>query len=122
MDETQLIEVFRSFDKHGTGRIGRDEFRDLCKQYGIEAAESDAAFEEFDRNRDGQVSLDDFAWGFQNYFNESKSSSEKMNAGGAEIGAQGMITDRRRSETRDTWSQLVDKIGEPVVYKFLNSR
>lgn len=119
MAERQLIELFHSCDKKGTGRIGPEEFRNLCAEFDIDPADSDAIFADLDHDGDGQVSLDDFAWGFRDFLNpdsfvtcteDKKWPMDKQ-----------QLLDRRKSDARLAWSHLIEGIGEPAVFKFLNT-
>ena len=65
--ELQLEQLFRACDKRWTGHIGPDEFRDLCAGFDIDPVDSDAIFNDLDHDGDGQVSLEDFAWGFRDF-------------------------------------------------------
>jgi hypothetical protein len=131
-NELQLEQLFRACDKQGTGHIGPSEFRDLCAGFDIDPVDSDAIFTDLDHDGDGQVSLEDFAWGFRDFLTPgSRRSSMQVNTGSNVRGLY--MTDeeairrqaeiqRRHSEARTAWSHLVAGVGEVNVYKFLNTR
>ena len=67
MNSETLWDLFNACDTDGSGYIGRDEVRDICSKFSIETEDADAIFENLDRDRDGQISFDDFKEGFTDY-------------------------------------------------------
>jgi hypothetical protein len=130
--EHQLEQLFRACDKQGTGHIGPSEFRDLCAGFDIDPIDSDAIFTDLDHDGDGQVSLEDFAWGFRDFLTPgSRRSSVQVSTGsnvrGISVSDEDAIRrqeviERRHSQARIAWSHLVAGIGEVSVLKFLNTR
>lgn len=131
-NELQLEQLFRACDKHGAGHIGPSEFRDLCSGFDIDPADSDAIFTDLDHDGDGQVSLEDFAWGFRDFLTPgSRRGSVYFSAGSDVTGThfnneeavkyQAEI-ERRHENAKDAWSQLVAGVGEANVHKFLSTR
>jgi len=131
-NELQLEQLFRACDKQGTGLIGPSEFRDLCAGFDIDPADSDAIFTDLDHDGDGQVSLDDFAWGFRDFLTPgSRRCSVYVSAGsdvtGTHINNEEAVKhqaeiERRHENARNAWSQLVAGVGEANVHKFLSTR
>lgn len=128
MTETQLEDLFRACDKTGTGKIGPDAFRELCAEFDIGYSDSSAIFTDLDHDGDGQVSLDDFAWGFRDFLRSPLSRRESVLAfentigKGHEPAAALELVQRRHSEARQAWAHLVAGVGEHNVNKFLNTR
>jgi hypothetical protein len=130
--EHQLEQLFRACDKQGTGHIGPSEFRDLCSGFDIDPVDSDAIFNDLDHDGDGQVSLEDFAWGFRDFLTPgSRRSSVQVSTGSnvrgtpmtdEEVIRRQEAIERRHSQARLAWSHLVAGVGEVSVLKFLNTR
>ena len=130
--ELQLEQLFRACDKHGTGHIGPSEFRELCAGFDIDPTDSDAIFNDLDHDGDGQVSLEDFAWGFRDFL------APGSRRGSMQVGMDTYVKDmsltteeairrqaemeRKHSQAKHAWSNLVAVVGEVNVYKFLNTR
>jgi hypothetical protein len=131
-NELQLEQLFRACDKQGAGRIGPSAFRDLCAGFEIDTADSDAIFTDLDHDGDGQVSLEDFAWGFRDFLTPgTRRSSVQLFAGcdvtGLHLSHEEAIKrqeeiDRRHANARIAWSHLVAGVGESNVHKFLSTR
>jgi Ca2+-binding protein (EF-Hand superfamily) len=131
-NELQLEQLFRACDKQGTGHIGPSEFRDLCAGFDIDHSDSDAIFTDLDHDGDGQVSLEDFAWGFRDFLTPgSRRSSVQVSAGSDVTGIyvnneeavkHQVETERRHENARIAWSHLVAGVGEANVHKFLSTR
>jgi hypothetical protein len=130
--ELQLEQLFRACDKQGTGHIGPSEFRDLCSTFDIDHDDSDTIFADLDHDGDGQISLEDFRWGFRDFLTPgSRRSSLQVNSGSNGRGmcmaseetiARQAETERRHSQARAAWSLLVAGVGEVNVHKFLSTR
>jgi hypothetical protein len=130
--ELQLEQLFRACDKQGAGHIGPSEFRDLCAGFDIDAADSDAIFTDLDHDGDGQVSLEDFAWGFRDFLTPgSRRSSVQVFAGydvtDLHLNNEDAVKrqeeiERRHANARIAWSHLVAGVGEGNVHKFLSTR
>ena len=130
--ELQLEQLFRACDKHGTGHIGPSEFRELCAGFDIDPVDSDAIFIDLDHDGDGQVSLEDFAWGFRDFLapgSRRGSMQVNMDNYAREMSVAKEDTVRRQAEmekrhlqAQRAWSNLVAGVGEINVYKFLNTR
>lgn len=56
MTTSQLEHLFKTCDKTGTGKIGLDDFRELCTEFDIMEADCVAIFNDLDHDGDGQVS------------------------------------------------------------------
>ncbi|XP_069693118.1 ras and EF-hand domain-containing protein-like isoform X2 [Periplaneta americana] len=114
--DLQLEQLFRACDKQGTGHIGPSEFRDLCAGFDIDPVDSDAIFTDLDHDGDGQVSLEDFAWGFRDFLSPGsrRGSMQFCSAPTDEL-------ERRHSQARVAWSHLVAGVGEVNIHKFLNN-
>jgi hypothetical protein len=131
-NELQLEQLFRACDKQGAGHIGPSEFRDLCSSFDIDPDDSDTIFTDLDHDGDGQVSLEDFRWGFRDFLAPgSRRSSLQVNNGsnvrGIYVASEETIRrqaeiERRQSQARTAWSHLVAGVGEVNVLKFLNTR
>ena len=131
-NELHLQQLFRACDKQGTGHIGPSEFRDLCAGFDIDTADSDAIFTDLDHDGDGQVSLEDFAWGFRDFLTPgSRRSSVYVSAGsdvtGTRVNNEEAVKyqaeiERRHVNARKGWSQLVAGVGEANVHEFLSTR
>ncbi|XP_021930330.1 ras and EF-hand domain-containing protein-like isoform X2 [Zootermopsis nevadensis] len=129
--ELQLEQLFRACDKQGSGHIGPSEFRDLCSSFDIDPDDSDTIFTDLDHDGDGQVSLEDFRWGFRDFLAPSSRRSSLQVSNGADRrglcgGSEETDTchaelERRRSQARTAWSHLVAGVGEANVRKFLNT-
>lgn len=129
MTSNQLESLFRACDKTGSGKIGLDAFRDLCTEFDIQEGDCVAIFNDLDHDGDGQVSLDDFAWGFRDFLRSPQARKGSlidfenlMCKGKAEPVAALELVQRRHSEARTAWAHLVAGVGEPAVRKFLNQR
>ncbi|XP_046682637.1 ras and EF-hand domain-containing protein homolog [Homalodisca vitripennis] len=127
MTTVQLESLFRACDKTGTGRIGLDDFRELCTEFDILESDCVAIFHDLDHDGDGQVSLEDFAWGFRDFLRSPQARKGSvleyenlMVKGKAEPAAALELVQRRHSEARNAWANLVAGVGEPAVRKFLN--
>jgi hypothetical protein len=104
----------------------------LCAGFDIDPADSDAIFTDLDHDGDGQVSLEDFAWGFRDFLRPgSRRSSVYFSAGsdvtGTHVNNEEAVKhqaeiERRHENARDAWSQLVAGVGEANVHKFLSTR
>ena len=63
----KLEQLFKRCDTRGDGFIGQKEFRDLCRDFGIENGDADTIFYDLDHDGDGNISFDDFAFGFRDF-------------------------------------------------------
>ena len=61
-EDSQIREVFATFDVDGGGSIGPDEFRELCIELHPEMQSSsiEAALAELDKDGNGEISFDEF--------------------------------------------------------------
>ena len=60
---TELVEMFKKYDKDGSGVIEKVEFLDLVKTLGfteVTEAETDAVFQGIDLNNDSVISFSEF--------------------------------------------------------------
>lgn len=113
MSDVHLEDLFHECDRHGEGRIGPDEFRELCAKFEIGPGDADVIFADLDRDGDGQICLEDFALGFRDFLStpaKPDRSSASLDAGG---------TDRRNS---NAWAHFVASIGEPALQKLFHTR
>ena len=130
--ELQLEQLFRACDKQGTGHIGPSEFRDLCAGFDIDPIDSDAIFTDLDHDGDGQVSLEDFAWGFRDFLTPGSRRSSLQVSTGPDVTGMYVVNEealrqqaeieRRHASARSAWSHLVAGVGEANVHKFLSTR
>jgi hypothetical protein len=131
-NELQLEQLFRACDKQGTGHIGPSEFRDLCAGFDIDPVDSDAIFTDLDHDGDGQVSLEDFAWGFRDFLTPGSRRGSVQVSTGSDVTGIYFIDEeafkrqaeieRRHSNARTAWSHLVAGVGEASIHKFLSTR
>ena len=63
----KLEQLFKRCDTRGDGFIGQKEFRDLCRDFGIENGDADTIFYDLDHDGDGSISFEDFAFGFRDF-------------------------------------------------------
>lgn len=126
MSSNQLESLFKACDKTGTGKIGLDDFRELCMEFDILEADCVAIFNDLDHDGDGQISLEDFAWGFRDFLRSPqarKGSAMEFETLVCKGKAEALqLVQRRHSEARNAWANLVAGVGEPAVRKFLNQR
>ncbi|XP_054281061.1 ras and EF-hand domain-containing protein homolog isoform X2 [Macrosteles quadrilineatus] len=124
MSSNQLESLFKACDKTGTGKIGLDDFRELCMEFDILEADCVAIFNDLDHDGDGQISLEDFAWGFRDFLRSPqarKGSAMEFETLVCKGKAEALqLVQRRHSEARNAWANLVAGVGEPAVRKFLN--
>ncbi|KAG9509627.1 Cysteine desulfurase, mitochondrial [Fragariocoptes setiger] len=66
-----LSQLFSECDTEKSGRLGRNNFKDLCLKIGLSEQDAFETFDRLDMDRDGSITLDEFCAGFQQY----KSSS-----------------------------------------------
>jgi Ca2+-binding EF-hand superfamily protein len=70
MDNGQLLQVFKKFDKDGNGLLTADEIMNTMKSLGIEISSQDVKelVKEMDENNDGKISYEEFlnAWNNNN--------------------------------------------------------
>ena len=62
-----MRQLFDYWDTDMSGYLSRGEMRELCARFNISAEESDAIFNDLDRDRDGKVSFEDLRIGFDDY-------------------------------------------------------
>jgi hypothetical protein len=60
-------QLFKRCDTRGDGFIGQKEFRDLCRDFDIDNPDADIIFYDLDHDGDGQISFEDFAFGFRDF-------------------------------------------------------
>lgn len=60
--------LFSIFDQDDDGYINEEEFTDMFKAYGLFTSQSKKAFESLDLNSDGQLSKEEMAKAFEEYF------------------------------------------------------
>ncbi|KAJ9586006.1 hypothetical protein L9F63_020344 [Diploptera punctata] len=131
--ELQLEQLFRACDKRGTGHIGPSEFRELCAGFEIDPIDSDVIFTDLDHDGDGQVSLEDFAWGFRDFLAPGSRRGSMQVGIDSHIRGEMSLTreeairrqaemEKRHSQAKYAWSNLVASVGELNVHKFLNKR
>lgn len=117
MSDVHLEDLFHECDRHGEGRIGPDEFRELCAKFEIGPGDADAIFADLDRDGDGQICLEDFALGFRDFL--SAPGKPDRSGGGTVADAGGCGPDRRSS---NAWAHFVASIGEPALQKLFHTR
>ncbi|XP_029019663.1 ras and EF-hand domain-containing protein isoform X1 [Betta splendens] len=61
----RLRSLFHAYDADQSGRIERGEFRAMCGELRVSAAEAERIFEQLDVDRDGTVTVTEFIGGFQ---------------------------------------------------------
>lgn len=113
MNDVHLEDLFHECDRNGVGKIGPEEFQELCAKFDIGSSDSDVIFADLDRDGDGQICLEDFAWGFRDFLTPGK--QEKPN----QITYSGQPSDRRNSQA---WANFVAVIGEPALKKLFHTR
>jgi hypothetical protein len=126
-NELQLEQLFRACDKRGAGHIGPSEFRELCCSFDIDPVDSDTIFADLDHDCDGQVSLEDFRWGFRDFLTSGSRRSSVQAITGSDVRGMCVVNDeteieRRQCVASSAWSHLVAGVGEDNVNKFLNTR
>jgi len=112
MSDVHLEDLFYECDRNGEGKIGPEEFQELCAKFDIEPSDSDVIFSDLDRDGDGQICLEDFAWGFRDFLSPDKQDkpTEYMPRGHLE---------KRNSQA---WANFVAVIGEPALKKLFHTR
>jgi centrin-3 len=60
----EIKRAFHLFDEEGTGRISVRNLRRICKELGESISEDEltAMVDEFDRNQDGEIDLEEFLY------------------------------------------------------------
>ncbi|XP_050426081.1 ras and EF-hand domain-containing protein homolog isoform X2 [Adelges cooleyi] len=114
MSESRLEDLFHECDRTGQGRIGPKEFQELCANFDIGVTDADVIFTDLDRDGDGQICLEDFAWGFRDFLAPDKPARSAASA------RQSQDPGGRR-ESRAAWSHFVSTIGEPAVQKLFQT-
>lgn len=114
MSDVHLEDLFHECDRNGEGKIGPEEFQELCAKFDIGPSDSDVIFSDLDRDGDGQICMEDFAWGFRDFLAPEKQDKphRKFSPGGDE--------DRRNSHA--AWSSFASSIGEPALQKLFHTR
>ncbi|XP_050529016.1 ras and EF-hand domain-containing protein homolog isoform X2 [Daktulosphaira vitifoliae] len=111
MSETRLEDLFHECDRSGEGRIGPQEFQELCEKFEISESDAEVIFMDLDRDGDGQICLEDFAWGFRDFLDQPNKSPRP----------QSKNTHGTRRGSRAAWSHFVSTIGEPAVQKLFQT-
>ncbi|XP_060856793.1 ras and EF-hand domain-containing protein homolog [Metopolophium dirhodum] len=111
MSDVHLEDLFYECDRNGQGKIGPEEFQELCAKFDIEPSDSDVIFSDLDRDGDGQICLEDFAWGFRDFLSPGKQDKPNENRTRGEL-------ERRNSQA---WSNFVSVIGEPALKKLFHT-
>lgn len=112
MSDVHLEDLFHECDRNGQGKIGPEEFQDLCAKFDIGPSDSDIIFSDLDRDGDGQICLEDFAWGFRDFLSPNKQDKSHNKSSHGEL-------DER---TSNAWSHFVSGIGEPALQKLFQTR
>lgn len=111
MVENQVVlEFFRSLDRKGTGRIGCEEFRSVCSKYLGE--ETTAAITEDLSDANGEISLKDL-------LQYAPSDEDIVDV---PLTPKQRIVERRKSEARIAWRQLIDEMDAPALKQMMNTR
>lgn len=113
MSEIHLEDLFHECDRNGEGKIGPEEFQELCAKFDIGPSDSDVIFSDLDRDGDGQICLEDFAWGFRDFLSPEKQDKQSR------ISSSSSFSERRKSHV---WSNFVAGIGEPALQKLFHTR
>ncbi|XP_025198054.1 ras and EF-hand domain-containing protein homolog [Melanaphis sacchari] len=111
MSDVHLEDLFYECDRNGEGKIGPEEFQELCAKFDIEPSDSDVIFTDLDRDGDGQICLEDFAWGFRDFLSPDKQNKQN------EYIHHGQL-EKRNSQA---WSNFVAVIGEPALKKLFHT-
>lgn len=112
MSDIHLEDLFHECDRNGEGKIGPEEFRELCAKFDIGHSDSDVIFSDLDRDGDGQICIEDFAWGFRDFLSPDKPDSPHK------ASCHGALAKRNSN----AWSNFVSGIGEPALQKLFHSR
>lgn len=112
MSDVHLEDLFHECDRNGQGKIGPVEFQELCAKFDIGPSDSEVIFTDLDRDGDGQICLEDFAWGFQDFLSPDKQDKPDK------IMYHGDMQ-RRHSHA---WSNFIAGIGEPALQKLFHTR
>lgn len=112
MSDVHLEDLFYECDRNGQGKIGPEEFQELCAKFDIGPSDSDVIFSDLDRDGDGQICLEDFAWGFRDFLSPGKQDKPDENRACGEL-------ERRNSQA---WLNFVSVIGEPALKKLFHTR
>lgn len=113
MSEVRLEDLFYECDRNGEGKIGPVEFQELCAKFDIGHSDSDVIFKDLDRDGDGQICIEDFAWGFRDFLSQDKQARPN------EMSSSANSMERRNSHA---WANFVAGIGEPALQKLFHTR
>lgn len=114
MSDVRLVDLFNECDRNGEGKIGPEEFQELCAKFDIGPSDAEVIFSDLDRDGDGQICLEDFALGFRDFLSPEKQDKPNQNWTSGESGSG-----RRNSQA---WAHFVSGIGEPALQKLFHTR
>ena len=144
--QNQLEQLFLACDTDGSGYIGRQQLRDLCRGFDISGDDSDLIFADLDRDGDDRISFSDFCRGFRDCvnndfaqvscrstsvdFEDAKDAKPAAERGGADRKAdrrehgkkpkkRGL---RRRDSMHHAFKQFSKTLGEENVLHFIGNR
>ena len=141
--QNQLEQLFLACDTDGTGYIGRQQLRDLCRGFDISGDDSDLIFADLDRDGDERISFADFCRGFRDCVNsdfaqvscrsnsmdgeDQKPAAERSSAERrAERREHGKKPKKRGLRRRDSmhyaFKQFSKTLGEENVLHFIGNR
>lgn len=112
MSSLHLEDLFHECDRNGQGKIGPEEFQELCAKFDIGCSDADVIFSDLDRDGDGQICLEDFACGFRDFLSPDKQDKP----------SKAMPTNARDRRNSQAWTTFVASIGEPALQNLFQTR
>ncbi|CAH1787215.1 unnamed protein product [Owenia fusiformis] len=101
-DQTKIDDLFLACDLNLSGYIEREDLRELCSDLEITEDEIEDVFQQLDKDKDGVISQNDFAHGFESVavlFTKKRKKSSTFNSGYLRQGSL---------EKKDAWTAFVD--------------
>lgn len=114
MSAVHLEDLFHECDRNGQGKIGPEEFQELCAKFDIGTGDADVIFSDLDRDGDGEICLEDFACGFRDFLSPDNKQDKDA--------SKTVPTHDRDRRNSQAWTTFVASIGEPALQNLFQTR